>query len=239
MKSEFHQPSVKATDRKENGVDKRILSPSVLAADFSRLGEEVHAVEVAGAQYLHLDVMDGRFVPNLSIGPPLIRSLRDVSRLFFDVHLMVEEPDRLLEDFARAGADGITVHAEACTHLDRTLSRIHALGLRCGVALNPMTPLSVLDWALPQTDMVLLMTVNPGFGGQTLRPYSLEKIRALREKMKKMGCEADVQVDGGVDLQNLEDILRAGANVIVSGSAIFNGNPGSSTKAFLETMKCV
>ncbi|MBP3728709.1 MAG: ribulose-phosphate 3-epimerase [Lachnospiraceae bacterium] len=214
-----------------------ILSPSLLAADFSRLGEEVKAVEVAGAKYLHLDVMDGRFVPSISFGMPLIASLKKVCPLVFDVHLMIEEPDRYLADFARAGADIITVHVEAVTHLDRTIHAIHDLGLKAGVALNPATPLSVLDWVLPETDMVLLMTVNPGFGGQKYIEYCDGKIRALRRRVQELSLNTDIQVDGGIQLQNLERVLEAGANVIVAGSAVFGGETASRAAAFMEILE--
>lgn len=213
-----------------------ILSPSILAADFGHLAREAAAVEKAGARYLHLDVMDGHFVPSISFGLPLIASLRKQSKLLFDVHLMITDPDRYLEAFAKAGADLITVHAEAAPHLDRTLAAIHDLGLKAGVALNPATPLSVLDWILPQTDMVLLMTVNPGFGGQKYLDYCDEKIRALREMIALRGSSADIEVDGGIHLGNLERILDAGANVIVAGSAMFGNDPESQAAAFMDIL---
>ena len=214
-----------------------ILSPSILAADFGHLAREAAAVEKAGASYLHLDVMDGHFVPSISFGLPLIASLRKQSSLIFDVHLMISDPDRYLEAFARAGADVITVHAEAATHLDRTLAAIHGLGLKAGVALNPATPLSVLDWILPQTDMVLLMTVNPGFGGQQYLDYCDEKIKALREMVSVRGLHTDIEVDGGIHLGNLERILAAGANVIVAGSAVFGADPEGQARAFMELLR--
>ena len=216
---------------------KNILSPSVLAADFSHLAEEAARVERAGAPYLHLDVMDGLFVPSISFGMPVIQSLRRQSRLVFDVHLMIEDPDRYLEAFVNAGADILTVHAEACRHLDRTLSTIRSLGVKAGVALNPATPLSVVEWVLEKADMVLLMSVNPGFGGQKYIPYVTEKIRQLRGLLSERGLETDIEVDGGVGLENGPEILAAGANVLVAGSAVFRGDAEANVKAFLQWME--
>ena len=215
---------------------KNLLSPSLLAADFSRLAEDIRNVEEAGAQYLHLDVMDGAFVPSISFGMPVIQSLRKNSNMTFDVHLMIEDPDRYLDEFAAIGADILTVHAEACTHLDRTIQKIHQLGKKAGVALNPATPLSVIEWVLPEIDMVLLMSVNPGFGGQKYIPYVTDKIRALRAMMDGRGLETDIEVDGGVSLANVSSVLEAGANVMVAGSAVFRGDAAENVKAFLEKL---
>ncbi|MBE5967414.1 MAG: ribulose-phosphate 3-epimerase [Lachnospiraceae bacterium] len=200
------------------------LAPSILAADFSRLGEEIASVEDAGAEYLHIDVMDGNFVPSISFGMPVISSIRKSTGLVFDVHLMVEEPIRYLEEFKEAGADIITVHAEGCKHLNRTITRIKELGCKAGVALNPATPLSVLDYVLEDLDMVLLMSVNPGFGGQAFIPNSLCKIKQLKEMAEKAGADIDIEVDGGIHALNVTDIIEAGANVIVAGTAVFKGN---------------
>lgn len=215
---------------------KNLLSPSLLAADFSRLAEDIRNVEEAGAQYLHLDVMDGAFVPSISFGMPVIQSLRKNSNMTFDVHLMIEDPDRYLDEFAAIGADILTVHAEACTHLDRTIQKIHQLGTKAGVALNPATPLSVIEWVLPEIDMVLLMSVNPGFGGQKYIPYVTDKIRALRAMVDGRGLETDIEVDGGVSLANVSSVLEAGANVMVAGSAVFRGDAAENVKAFLEKL---
>ena len=200
------------------------LAPSILAADFTRLGEQVRAVDEAGAQYIHLDVMDGAFVPSISFGMPVIKSLREITDKVFDVHMMVEEPGRYVEDMCRCGADLITVHAEACTHLDRVVNQIKEGGMRAGVAVNPATPLSVLDPILGELDMVLIMTVNPGFGGQKFIPYTMEKIRSLRRILTERGLAADIQVDGGINRETIRTVLDAGANVIVAGSAVFGGN---------------
>ena len=215
---------------------KNLLSPSLLAADFSHLADDIKTVEDAGAQYLHLDVMDGAFVPSISFGMPVIQSLRKISNMIFDVHLMIEDPDRYLDEFAAIGADIITVHAEACTHLDRTIQKIHQLGKKAGVALNPATPLSAIEWVLPEIDMVLLMSVNPGFGGQKYIPYVTDKIRALRAMTDSRGLQTDIEVDGGVSLANVASVLEAGANVMVAGSAVFRGDAGENVKAFLEKM---
>lgn len=210
------------------------LAPSILSADFSKLGEQIETIDKAGAQYVHFDVMDGSFVPNISFGAPVLKSIRKCTERKIDAHLMVEEPIRFVEDFAKAGADIITVHAEACKHLDRTLEFIKEQGVLAGVALNPATPLSAIEWVLPKVDMVLIMTVNPGFGGQKLIPYTIEKVRKLKEMIDKNGYKIDIQVDGGINKDNVTSVLDAGANVFVAGSAVFNGNIEENVKAFLE-----
>ena len=200
------------------------LAPSILAADFTKLGEQISIIEKSGVEMLHIDVMDGMFVPSISFGMPVIESIRKNSKLLFDVHLMIEEPDRYVETFAKLGADSITVHAEACTHLHRTIHHIKELGLKCSVALNPSTPLSVLDYVLQDLDMVLIMTVNPGFGGQAFIPEMYDKIRQLKNRITEKELKTDIQVDGGVCFENVQDVLDAGANVLVAGSSVFKGN---------------
>lgn len=213
------------------------LSPSILSADFSKLGDEVRLLDEAGAQYVHIDVMDGMFVPSISVGLPVIKSIRPCSDRIFDVHLMIEDPDRYIHEFVDAGADLITVHAESCRHLDRTIHAIKEKGVLASVALNPSTPLSVLDYVLPELDMVLLMSVNPGFGGQKYIPYSTQKIRDLRKKIIGTGQQIDIEVDGGVNLENIREIMNAGANIIVAGSAVFRGDTRKNVEAFLKIME--
>jgi ribulose-phosphate 3-epimerase len=198
------------------------IAPSILASDFSRLGEEIARVERAGADLIHIDVMDGHFVPNITIGPPVVKCIRKTTRLPFDVHLMIENADRYIEDFIKAGADIISVHAENNPHVHRTLQMIRQKGAKASVVLNPGTPLSMIEWLLEDVDMVLLMTVNPGFGGQSYIDGMTEKVRQLRKMADDRGIPLDIEVDGGIDLNNIYKVTEAGANVIVAGSTVYN-----------------
>lgn len=205
------------------------IAPSILSADFSRLGDEIRAVEAAGADYIHIDVMDGHFVPNITIGPLIVDAVRKVTNLTLDVHLMIDNPDRYIPDFAAAGADIIVVHAEATNHLHRSLQLIKSLGKKAGVSLNPATPLNVIDYVLADLDLVLLMTVNPGFGGQSFIEACLPKIHSLRALLDQRGSEAELEVDGGVKPSNIAAISHAGADVFVAGSAVFGATDYMAT----------
>jgi ribulose-phosphate 3-epimerase len=207
----------------QNFQQKTKIAPSILSADFSMLGEAVKDVTMSGADYIHIDVMDGHFVPNITIGPCVIKDLRKCSHLPFDVHLMIENPDNYIKDFAESGADIITVHAEACIHLDRTIQLIKSLGKKAGVSLVPSTPPDVLDYVLPELDLVLIMTVNPGFGGQSFITSQLEKIAIVRKKINATGKTIDLEVDGGINATTAKQVITAGADVLVAGSATFKG----------------
>jgi len=207
----------------------KLIAPSILSADFSRLGEEVKAAEAAGADWIHIDVMDGHFVPNITIGPFIVEAVKRVTSLPLDVHLMIENPDRYIPDFAKAGATLIAVQVETCVHLHRTVQMIRELGVRPGAVLNPSTPLSVIEWVLDDLDFVVIMSVNPGFGGQAFIPSSLDKIRALRKMIQNRRLSTLIQVDGGVNEKTIEDVSLAGADVFVAGSAVFGSDDYKKT----------
>lgn len=209
------------------------IAPSVLSADFSRLGEEIKKIEEGGADYIHLDVMDGQYVPNITFGAPIIRNIRKITEIPFDVHLMIDRPERFLVDFAEAGSDIITVHAESTTHLHRTIQEIKSLGKKAGVSLNPATPLSVLDYIIEDLDLILIMSVNPGFGGQSFIPAIMEKLRKTRKLIDEKNPDIILQVDGGIKLDNAKEIIDAGADLLVVGSDIFGHDDiVSRTKKF-------
>jgi ribulose-phosphate 3-epimerase len=214
------------------------LAPSILAADFLKLSEEIQAAEAAGADMLHIDIMDGHFVPNITIGPFIVESIRKITSLPLDVHLMIEEPDKYLRDFIKAGADYLTVHYEASVHLHRIVQRIKESGIKAGVSLNPATPVWNLEHILPYTDLALLMSVNPGFGGQEFIPEVIEKIKILKKLLREKGLSTLIEVDGGVKIENAPEIISAGADILVMGSAFFNSKDyGTVIKQFREILK--
>jgi len=211
------------------------IAPSILSADFTRLAEEIEAVRAGGANILHVDVMDGHFVPNITIGLPVVKSIRKATDLTIDTHLMISEPGRYAVEFVNAGADMVSVHVEADQHLHRTLTAIREAGAKAGIAINPATPLVLLEEALPYADFVLLMSVNPGFGGQRFVPTSLDKLRRLREMIDGRGLSTNIEIDGGIDLSNIAEIVSAGANIVVAGSAVYGGGrPTESVKELIE-----
>lgn len=214
-----------------------VLSPSILAADFKVLGQEMKKTEENGAAYIHFDVMDGMFVPSISFGMPVLASINDATEQFMDAHLMVQEPIRYVEAFQKAGADSVTVHLEACEDVKTTLDKIHACGMKAGLAVNPETDVKELVPYLEDVEMILIMSVHPGFGGQKFIPESLDKIREVRAMLNEKNLEIDIQVDGGIYVENVREVLDAGANVIVAGSAVFRGDAGENTAKFMEILK--
>ena len=214
-----------------------VLAPSILAADFKVLGQEMKKTEDNGAEYIHFDVMDGMFVPSISFGMPVVKSIRKESSLYFDVHMMVKDPERYVEEFQSCGADMITVHAEACRDLAETENKIRECGMKVGLSINPETDVKEVVPYLEEVDMILVMCVHPGFGGQKFIPESLDKIRAIRVMLNEKNLETDIQADGGVYVENVREVLDAGANVIVAGSAVFRGDAGENTAKFMEILK--